>query len=135
MESRCEQLCDDETFWDWGRETAIGVGNQSGKCNLANRTNKPTGRPQPGNRAIIPTWRPSLCDQPGNNSNRAEIVTKIVAVRAVNLSIGPFCTEFRCEQLCDDDIFWIGVNFLHFFRISKRFSEPRTKKAYQKPES
>ena len=27
-------------------------------------------------------------------------------VRAVNLSTGPFCTEFRCEQLCDDGIFW-----------------------------
>ena len=35
-----------------------------------------------------------------------EMVTKIVAVRAVNLSTGPFCTEFRCEQLCDDVIFW-----------------------------
>ena len=30
---------------------------------------------------------------------------KVVPVRAVDLSIGPFCTEFRCEQLCDDDIF------------------------------
>ena len=30
--------------------------------------------------------------------------TKRVAVRAVELSIGAFCTEFRCEQLCDDDI-------------------------------
>ena len=36
---------------------------------------------------------------------KTEIVTKVVPVRAVNLSIGPFCTEFRCEQLCDDDIF------------------------------
>ena len=34
-----------------------------------------------------------------------EIVTKVVPVRAVNLSTGPFCTEFRCEQLCDEDIF------------------------------
>ena len=42
----------------------------------------PTGQPQPGNRAIIPTGRPSLCvssgnraltptGQQGNNSNRA----------------------------------------------------------------
>ena len=38
---------------------------------------------------------------------RAEIkkFTKRVAVRAVELSIGAFCTEFRCEQLCDNDVF------------------------------
>ena len=29
-------------------------------------------------------------------------------MRAVELSIGAFCTEFRCEQLCDDDIF-VGI--------------------------
>ena len=33
------------------------------------------------------------------------MVTKIVPVRAVNLSIGPFCTEFWCERFCDDDVF------------------------------
>ena len=33
-----------------------------------------------------------------------EIVTKMVPVRAVDLSIGPFCTEFRCEHFCDDGI-------------------------------
>ena len=40
---------------------------------------------------------------------RAEIekFTKRVAVRAVELSTGAFCTEFRCEQLCDDVIFSI----------------------------
>ena len=42
-----------------------------------------------------------------------EMVTKVVPVRAVELSIGPFCTEFRREQLCDDDIFEIGVGKLH----------------------
>ena len=36
---------------------------------------------------------------------KTEMVTKMVPVRAVNFSIGAFCTEFRCEQLCDDDIF------------------------------
>ena len=36
---------------------------------------------------------------------KTEIVTKVVAVRAGNFSIGPFCTEFRCEQLCDDGVF------------------------------
>ena len=41
----------------------------------------------------------------GHRGIKTEIVTKVVPVRAVNLSIGPFCTEFRCEQLCDDDIF------------------------------
>ena len=47
-----------------------------------------------------------------------EMFTKRVAVRAVNFSIGPFCTEFRCEQLCDDDFFFlIGVNFCAFFGI------------------
>ena len=30
---------------------------------------------------------------------------EIVAVRAVNFSIRPFCTEFRCERFCGDDIF------------------------------
>ena len=34
------------------------------------------------------------------------MVTEIVPVRAVDLSIGPFCTEFRCERFCDDDAFW-----------------------------
>ena len=29
-----------------------------------------------------------------------EMVTKIVPVRAVDLSIGPLCTEFRCEHFC-----------------------------------
>ena len=61
--------------------------------------------------------------------------TKRVTVRAVNFSIGVFCTEFRCEQLCNDDILWIGLHFLHLFCNSKRFSEPRAKKASQKPES
>ena len=41
----------------------------------------------------------------GHRGIKTEIVTKVVPVRAVNLSTGPFCTEFRCEQLCDDDIF------------------------------
>ena len=41
----------------------------------------------------------------GLQDRNKEIVTKMVPVRAVDLSIGPFCTEFRCEQLCDDDIF------------------------------
>ncbi len=34
------------------------------------------------------------------------MVTKVVAVRAGKLLIGRFCTEFRCEQLCDDKVFW-----------------------------
>ena len=41
----------------------------------------------------------------GPGDINTEIVTKMVPVRAVDLSIGAFCTEFRCEQLCDDDIF------------------------------
>ena len=50
------------------------------------------------------------------------MVTKIVAVGAVNLSIGPFCTEFRCEQLCDDDVFGDRDQFFDDFRsISDRF--------------
>ena len=35
-------------------------------------------------------------------------------VRAAELSIGAFCTEFRCEQLCDDDIFLDRGHFLTF---------------------
>ena len=37
-----------------------------------------------------------------------ETVTKIVPVRAVDLSIGPFCTEFRCKRFCGNDAFRIG---------------------------
>ena len=36
------------------------------------------------------------------------MVMKVVPTRAVNLSIGAFCTEFRCEQLCDDGVFRSG---------------------------
>ena len=46
-----------------------------------------------------------------------EMVTKIVPVRAVDLSIGPFCTEFRCERFCDDDVFGIGVGNVVWFRL------------------
>ena len=48
--------------------------------------------------------------------------TKRVAMRAVNLSTGPFCTEFRCEQLCDDDIFFGSGSILCFFtkRVAMR---------------
>ena len=34
-----------------------------------------------------------------------EIVTKMVPVRAVDLSIGPFCTEFWRERFRDSDFF------------------------------
>ena len=46
-----------------------------------------------------------------------EMVTKIVPVRAVDLSIGPSCTEFRCERFCDDDVFGIGVGNMLWFRF------------------
>ena len=46
-----------------------------------------------------------------------EMVTKIAPVRAVDLSIGPFCTEFRCERFCDDDVFGIGVGNMLWFRL------------------
>ena len=35
-----------------------------------------------------------------------EMLTKMVAARAVNLSIVPFYTEFRCDHFCDDKLFW-----------------------------
>ena len=37
------------------------------------------------------------------------MVTEIVPVRAVNTPIGAFCTEFRCERFCEDDVFsdWV----------------------------
>ena len=41
----------------------------------------------------------------GPRDINTEIVMKVVPVRAVNLSTGPFCTEFRCEQLFDEDNF------------------------------
>ena len=46
-----------------------------------------------------------------------EMVTKIVPVRAVDLSIGPFCTEFQCERFCDDDVFGIRVGNVFWFRL------------------
>ena len=49
----------------------------------------------------------------GPRDINTEMVTKLVPVRAVNFSIRPFCTEFQCEQLRDDDIFEIGVGKLH----------------------
>ena len=53
-----------------------------------------------------------------------EMFTTLVPRRAVNFSIGAFCTEFRCEQLCDDDIFfWIGVNFWPSFGHLLQFEE------------
>ena len=36
------------------------------------------------------------------------MVTKIVAMSAVNLRIGSFRTEFRCKCFCGDDFFKIG---------------------------
>ena len=59
-----------------------------------------------------------------------EMFAKRVAVRAVELSIGAFCTEFRCEQLCDDDMFLDRARLFAFFCNSTRFSEPRTKKNF-----
>ena len=50
-----------------------------------------------------------------------EMVTKVAPVRDVELSIGAFCTEFRCEQLCDDGILssrvkiWIFRHGFQFF--------------------
>ena len=40
-----------------------------------------------------------------SRSIKTETITKIVPVRAVDLSIGPFCTEFRCERFRDDAVF------------------------------
>ena len=51
-----------------------------------------------------------------------EMVTKVAPVRAVNLSIGPFCTEFRRDHFRDDDDFWDRDQFFDDFRsISDRF--------------
>ena len=41
----------------------------------------------------------------GPRDINTEMVTKVVPVRAVNTPIGAFCMEFRCEQLCDDEVF------------------------------
>ena len=41
-----------------------------------------------------------------SRSIKTETVTKIVPVGAVDLSIGQFCAEFRCELFRDDNIFW-----------------------------
>ena len=52
-------------------------------------------------------WQKSARD------TKTEMITKLVAMGAVNFSIGTFCTEFRCEQLRDNDIFEIGVGKPH----------------------
>ena len=52
----------------------------------------------------------------GPGDIKTEIVTKAAPVRAVDLSIGAFCTEIRCEQLCDDDIFRDRGQILDFSR-------------------
>ena len=56
--------------------------------------------------------------------HNTEIFTKRVAVRAVELSIDAFCTEFRREQLCDDDMFWIvGKLWIFTKRVTVRAVE------------
>ena len=40
-----------------------------------------------------------------SRSIKTKTVTKIVPVRVVDFSIGPFCTEFRCERFRDDAVF------------------------------
>ena len=49
-------------------------------------------------------------------------------MRAVELSIGAFRTEFRCEQLCDDDSFLDRGSNLRFFtkRVAVRAMELST---------
>ena len=56
-----------------------------------------------GSRGSVHAFRPVVTKS--SRRIKTEIVTKVVAVRAGNFSIGPFCTEFRCEQLCDDGAF------------------------------
>ena len=57
-----------------------------------------------------------------SQGTKSEMFTKRVAVRAVELSISAFCAEFRCEQLCDDDIFSIGATFRIFHDKGRRES-------------
>ena len=46
----------------------------------------------------------------GPGDIKTEIVTKVAPLRAVDLSIGPFCIEFRCNFVTTT-FFGIGVNF------------------------
>ena len=55
----------------------------------------------------LPESFPKVAQKLARDIN-TEMVTKIVPVRAVDLSIGPFCTEFRCERFCDNDVFLDG---------------------------
>ena len=74
----------------------------------------------------------------GPRDINTEMVTEIAPVRAVNFSIGPFCTEFRCERFRDDGTFWNrGREIDHEGRetdirnsISARESRPRKKVRY-----
>ena len=64
----------------------------------------------------------------GHRGIKTEIVTKVVPVRAVDLSIGPFCAEFRCEQLFDEDIFREGGQLFGARNRAPKLSGSCTKK-------
>ena len=49
----------------------------------------------------------SLCTRVALGDINTEISTKIIPVRAVNFSIGPFCTEFRCERSLTPSQQWV----------------------------
>ena len=53
------------------------------------------------------------------------MVTKIVPVGAVDLSIGPFCTEFRCERIRDDVVFRKNENLTGSCRFGSAGSAVR----------
>ena len=60
-------------------------------------------------KTVLPKCCPKVAQKWLRDLN-TEMVTRMVRVRAVNVSTRPFCTEFRCEHFCDDAAFWIGVN-------------------------
>ena len=70
----------------------------------------------------------------GPRDIKTEIVTKVVPVRAVNLSTGPFCTEFRRESFRDDDAFLDrGAFSVDFWTTSGLRGEKHTqRKGYPK---
>ena len=62
---------------------------------------------QPSRSSRLTLSRSSRLGQKLARDINTEMFTKVVPRRAVNFSIGAFCTEFWRERFCDNDVFWV----------------------------
>ena len=101
-----EQLCDDDCFLDRGQLWYFREKGRPESCRaldrcILHRISVRTTLWQwhfLGSRSTFGPWDIHM-----------EIVTKVVPMRAVELSSGAFCIEFLCEQLCDIGSFGMGA--------------------------